>query len=77
MRFGAHAIMKLVIYLVCIAALALAASIFSGSGPVAQWPGLKVAVIAIAVVAGMAAWWLIARRRRREKLQQLRDSALW
>lgn len=69
--------MKLMIYLVCIAALALAASIFSGSGPAAQWPGLAVAVIALAILAGMAAWWFIARRRRREKLEQLRDSALW
>jgi membrane protein implicated in regulation of membrane protease activity len=68
--------MKTVITLLCVAALALAAVFFApsvlGGGAHVEW---VLAALAVAVV--VARWWVVARRRQRQKLQELRDSALW
>jgi membrane protein implicated in regulation of membrane protease activity len=68
--------MKVVITLICLAALAgvawLVSSIDMGSLAQVQW-----LIAAVAVGAAVVRWRAIARRRQRQKLQEMRDSALW
>ncbi len=68
--------MKLVITLLCVAALALAAVFFApsmfGGATHVEW-----VLAALGVTAVVARWRFVARRRQRQKLQELRDSALW
>lgn len=69
--------MKTVIALLCVAALALAAvflapSVLGGDAAHVEW---VLAALAVTVVA--ARWRIVVRRRQRQKLQELRDSALW
>lgn len=68
--------MKTVITLLCVAALALAAVFFAPSvlGGAAQ---VEWVLAALAVTVVVARWRIVARRRQRQKLQELRDSALW
>ena len=69
--------MKTVITLLCVAALALAAVLFAPSvlGRDAAHVEWVLAALAVAVV--VVRWLVVARRRQRQKLQELRDSALW
>lgn len=69
--------MKLVITLFCVAALALAAVLFAPSvlGRYAAHVEWVLAGLAVTVI--VARWRVVARRRQRQKLQELRDSALW
>lgn len=68
--------MKIVITLLCVAALALAAVFFApavlGGATHVEW-----VLAALAVTVVVARWRFVARRRQRQKLQELRDSALW
>lgn len=68
--------MKLVITILCVAALALLAVFFGrsvlGGGVRVEW-----VLVALAVTVAAARWRVVARRRQRQKLQELRDSALW
>lgn len=69
--------MKFVIALLCIAAVAVGAWLFghpvdATSNIVIEW-----LVAALAVGVAFARWRVVARRRQRQKLQELRDSALW
>jgi len=68
--------MKLVILMLCVAALALLAVWFGrsvlGDGAHAEW-----LLAAGAAAVALARWRTLARRRQRQKLQDLRDSALW
>lgn len=68
--------MKTVITLLCVAALALAAVFFAplvlDRDSHVEW-----VLVALAVAAVVARWRIVARRRQRQKLQELRDSALW
>jgi hypothetical protein len=68
--------MKIVITLLCVAALALAAVFFAPSvlGGAASTHST---CAALAVTVVVARWRIVARRRQRQKLQELRDSALW
>jgi len=69
--------MKLVLTMLCVAALALLAVFFGrsmlGGGAHVEWLLAALAVITVAA----ARWRAVARRRQRQKLQELRDSALW
>lgn len=69
--------MKLMIYLICVIALASTAWMFSRSGLGSDLPGIRMVAVALALFAAVAAWRLIVRRRQKEKLEQMRDSALW
>ena len=68
--------MKTLITLLCVAALALAAVFFApsvlGRDTHVEW-----VLVALAVTVVVARWRIGARRRQRQKLQELRDSALW
>jgi len=68
--------MKLTITMLCVAALALLAVFFGrsvlGGGVHVEW-----VLVALAVTVAAARWRAVARRRQRQKLQELRDSALW
>lgn len=68
--------MKIVVTLLCVAALALAAVFFApavlGGATHVEW-----VLTAVAVAVVVARWYVVARRRQRQKLQELRDSALW
>lgn len=69
--------MKSVITFLCVAALALAAVYFGRSvlgGSVANGEWLLALLVA---TIGVARWRFVAKRRQRQKLQELRDSALW
>lgn len=68
--------MKTVITLLCVAALALAAVFFAPS-VLGREAHVEWVLVALAVTVVVARWRIVARRRQRQKLQELRDSALW
>lgn len=69
--------MKVVISLISVALVAGIAWLFSRS--VGMGDALRIEwIVTVLVVGGVVARWRIAaRRRQRQKLQELRDSALW
>lgn len=69
--------MKLVVSALCVLALALAATMFSRFGTAVDFVRIEWIIVAFVVVAALARWWLVARRRERQKLEAMRDSALW
>lgn len=69
--------MKFVIALLCVAALALAAVFFAPSVLGREAARVEWLLAALAVAVVVARWRVVARRRQRQKLQELRDSALW
>ncbi|MEO8653408.1 MAG: hypothetical protein ABI409_04725 [Ramlibacter sp.] len=68
--------MKSIIYLVFITAIAYAGMILGRSiaGVTLNGIGLLVAALAVSAVI---TWRLLVRRRQRQKLEKMRDSALW
>jgi membrane protein DedA with SNARE-associated domain len=67
--------LKAIVYLVWIAALALAGVMFGRSAVGATLSG-KLLGAALAVSA-ILIWLSVVRRRERQKLEEMRDSALW
>ena len=68
--------MKLVITLLCVAALALLA-VFVGPSVLGRGAHVEWLVAGLIATVVVARWLVVARRRQRQKLQELRDSALW
>ncbi|HWI82364.1 hypothetical protein [Ramlibacter sp.] len=69
--------MKTLFTLLCVAALAALAVVLGramlGGGAIrVEW-----LLAAVAVTLVVARWRAVARRRQRQKLQEMRDSALW
>lgn len=69
--------MKLVAAAVLALALAWAALIFSGAVVPAGLVRVGWVVAAFAAIAAVASWRALARRRERQRLESMRDSALW
>ena len=67
--------MKAIVYLAWIAALVLAGVLFGRSAVGATLSG-KLLGAALAISA-ILIWRSVARRRERQKLEEMRDSALW
>lgn len=70
--------MKLVTSVLCLAALGwVAAMLFNRSALPAALAQLGW-IVALLAVPGVVAWWRASvRRRERQKLEEMRDSALW
>jgi len=69
--------MKVKIYLICVTALASTALMFSRSALGANLSRVHWVVAVLAVLAALAARRFMVRRREKERLEQMRDSALW
>jgi hypothetical protein len=69
--------MKAVLTLLCLAALAGCAWFLVHTLDARSVTGVELVLGGLAVGAVGARWWIVARRRQRQKLQELRDSALW
>jgi hypothetical protein len=69
--------MKVTIYLICVTALASTALMFSRSALGADLIRVDWVVAALPVLAALAGWRFMVRRRQKERLEQMRDSALW
>jgi len=69
--------MKSMIFLVCAAALAVVVAIFGRSILGGNGNQVYLALAAVAVLAAAVKWQGVVRRRERQKLDQMRDSALW
>lgn len=69
--------MKAVITLLCLAALAGCAWFLANTLDARSVSGVELLLGGLAVAAIVARWRIVARRRQRQKLQELRDSALW
>lgn len=68
--------MKPITYLVCITALAYAGMLLGRSAIGGNLNNIELLVAALAV-SGVITWRLLVRRRERQKLEAMRDSALW
>lgn len=69
--------MKAVLSLLCLAALAGCAWFLVRTLDARSVSGVELVLGGLAVAAIVARWRIVARRRQRQKLQELRDSALW
>jgi hypothetical protein len=69
--------LKRVIFLLCITAIAAVALTFSRSAGRVDFARVEWIVIALAVWAAVARWRFVVRRRQKQKLEEMRDSALW
>jgi thiol:disulfide interchange protein len=69
--------MKVVITFLCVAVLALGVWLVGRSVDTRELPIIQWVLAGLAVAAVFARWRIVARRRQRQKLQELRDSALW
>jgi drug/metabolite transporter (DMT)-like permease len=69
--------MKAVITLLCLAALTGGAWFLANTLDARSVTGVEVVLGALAIGAVVARWWIVVRRRQRQKMQELRDSALW
>jgi hypothetical protein len=69
--------MKVVITLLCVAALAGGVWLVGRSVGTSELPVIQWVLAGLALGAVFARWRIVARRRQRQKLQELRDSALW
>jgi uncharacterized membrane protein YcjF (UPF0283 family) len=68
---------KLVTAIVCLAALGWVAVMFNRSELSAGFAQVGWIVALLAIPAVVAWWRLLVRRRERQKLEEMRDSALW
>jgi membrane protein implicated in regulation of membrane protease activity len=68
---------KLVLSTAFLFALAWAALMFSGAATLADLLRFEWLLAGVGVVAAAASWRAIASRRERQKLEAMRDSALW
>jgi len=68
--------LKFIVYLICIAAIAFAASMLSGSAAGGNLSGFEL-LLAVLAVSAFARWRTLVRRREKQKLDEMRDSALW
>ena len=69
--------MKVVIALLFAAILGAGAWLFARSPGAPSVTSAEWLLAGIAVAGAVARWRIVARRRQRQKLQELRDSALW
>lgn len=69
--------MKVVFALLCAAVLGIGAWSFSHSPGAPSLTSVEWLLAAIGVAGVVARWRIVARRRQRQKLEELRDSALW
>jgi hypothetical protein len=69
--------MKAALTLLCLAVLAACAWFLVHTLDARSASGVELVLGGLAVAAIVARWWIVARRRQRQKLQELRDSALW
>jgi len=68
---------KLAAYLICAAALASLAFVLSRSAANGEFTSVEMIVAALAISAAVMTWRLIVRSRERQKVEAMRDSALW
>jgi predicted MFS family arabinose efflux permease len=68
---------KAVLSLLCVVAMAIGAWYLVNTLDKRSVSSVELVLAALAVGAVAARWWIVARRRQRQKLQELRDSALW
>jgi hypothetical protein len=68
--------LKAIFYLVCITALAFAGLMLRLSVIGENLNGIELLVAAL-TVSVIVRWRLLVRRRERQKLEEMRDSALW
>ncbi|HKB54837.1 MAG TPA: hypothetical protein VKD22_12645 [Ramlibacter sp.] len=69
--------MKVIVALLCAAVLGVGAWLFARSSHAPSVTSAEWLLAAVALAAAVARWRIMARRRQRQKLQELRDSALW
>jgi di/tricarboxylate transporter len=69
--------LKPVFYLLCITVVAAVLWTFGRSSPRIDFSSVEWIVFAVAVALGVARWRFVARRRQKQKIDQMRDSALW
>jgi hypothetical protein len=72
-----HVPIKAVLSLLCVAAIAAGAWYLVNTLDARSVISVELVLAALAIGAVAARWWIVARRRQRQKLQELRDSALW
>jgi hypothetical protein len=68
--------LKAIFYLACITALAFAGLMSWVSVTGEKFNGIELLVVAL-TVSVIVRWRLLVRRRERQKLEGMRDSALW
>jgi hypothetical protein len=68
---------KLAAYLFCASALALLAFVLSRSAVNGELTPVEMIVAALVIPAAVTTWRLIVRSRERQKIEAMRDSALW
>jgi hypothetical protein len=76
LHIGLQTTLKPIIYLVCITALAFVGLILGRSALGGNLNSIELLIAALAV-SGVMTWRLLVRRRERQKLEGMRDSALW
>lgn len=69
--------MKVVFALLCAAVLTTGVWLFARSAGSPSLTSAEWLLAALAVGVAAARWRVVTRRRQRQKLQELRDSALW
>lgn len=69
--------MKLIISILCLAALGGIALILAPSASSGAPLRIEILLPLLVVAVIIGGWWLATRRRERRKLEEMRDSALW